>query len=553
MKKHLPSVFFYALIILFLGIFLLYPVAGVFKKTFYFNNTFSFRLFTETASGSLVIVSIVRSLLLGTACVILTSLIAFPLAMFVSRYDFKWKKLASGLILIPMIMPPFVGAIGLKRLFARYGMINMMLGTDPFDWLESTGFWGVAFLQALHLFPIMYLNVTAALANIDPSLEEAASGVGASRWRVFRDVTLRLVLPGFFSGAVIVFLWSFTDLGTPLILGYRKVLAIEIFDRVTSINNDPTGPAMVVLVIFVTIGFLLVSKKLFAGESFESASKGYKGADLKIPGKGLKIGMYLFISVVLLLSLLPHLGLILTSVAGDWFMTALPSDITLRFFGDALSSEGVAGSVRNSVLYSSLSTFLDIVLGFMIAWFLLRRKIKAGWLVDAIVMMPIALPGLILAFGYVAAFSGTFLDPMKNPVPLLIIGYAVRRLPFCFRAAYAGLQQVGVQYEEASRNAGAGPVRTMMLITAPLIGANLIAGGILSFMFAMLEVSESMVLAVRKEFFPLTREIYNLLGKIPDGDYVASALGVIAMLFLAAGLITASLLMGKRLGRMFRI
>jgi iron(III) transport system permease protein len=168
-------------------------------------------------------------------------------------------------------------------------------------------------------------------------------------------------------------------------------------------------------------------------------------------------------------------------------------------------------------------------------------------------MLPIALPGLILAFGYVAAFSGTALDPLKNPVPLLIIGYAVRRLPYTFRAAYAGLQQVGVEYEEAGRVCGAGPVRTVTSITAPLIAANIIAGGILSFMFAVLEVSESLVLAVKKEFFPVTRQIYAMLGMIPDGDYVASALGVLCMIFLAAGIVAASALMGRQLGKMFRM
>jgi iron(III) transport system permease protein len=250
---------------------------------------------------------------------------------------------------------------------------------------------------------------------------------------------------------------------------------------------------------------------------------------------------------------MPHAGLLLTSVAEDWFMTAVPGEFSFRFFGEAVSSPGVAISVKNSILYSSASTLLDIMLGVLIAYFILRRKLKAGWFVDVIVMLPLALPGLILAFGYVATFSGTFLDPLKNPVPLLVIGYAVRRLPFCFRAAYAGLQQVGIEYEEAARNAGATQARTVMTVTVPLISANIIAGGILAFMFAMLEVSESMVLAVKREFFPLTREIYNLLGKIPDGDYVDSALGVLCMLFLIAGMFTASVLMGKRLGRMFRI
>jgi iron(III) transport system permease protein len=337
------------------------------------------------------------------------------------------------------------------------------------------------------------------------------------------------------------------------VLGYRQLLAVEIFDRVAAINNDPTGPAMVVLVILVTVCTMLVFKRFFTKDDLTVSSKGYRSQELRAPSAPMRVLIYIYICVVVLLAVLPHIGLLLTSVAQQWFVSPFPAELTFGFFGKAIATEGVGVSVRNSVLYSSLSTALDILLGVAIAYFVLRRRIKAGWLIDAVVMLPLALPGLILAFGYVATFSGTFLDPLKNPVPLLVIGYAVRRLPFCFRAAYAGLQQVGVEFEEAARVSGATPVKTVTSITVPLIAANIIAGGILSFMFAMLEVSESMVLAVKKEFFPITRQIYAMLGMIPDGDYVASALGVLCMVFLAAGIVAASALMGRHLGKMFRM
>jgi len=555
MKLRPADIAFYVLLTLFMGAFLVYPIVGVFTKTFFFGDTLTLGLFWHTVTGPVVLGALINSLGLGAAAVVLTTAIALPLAVFVSSYEFRLKRLATGLVLVPMIMPPFVGAIGIKRIFARYGMLNMVFDTAPFDWFEHSGFWGVALLQALHLFPIMYLNVTAALANIDPQMSEAARSTGANRWRLFRDVTLPLALPGFLSGAVIIYLWSLTDLGTPLVLGYRRLLAVEIFDRVAAINNDPTGPAMVVFVIAITLFFMYLFKRFLGGDriGMSSSTKGYRAYQTQRPSPLMATLMYAYLAVLLVASLLPHAGLMLTSVAEDWFMTALPSEISMRFFGEALSGEDVVAAARNSLLYSSASTVLDILLGVTIAYFILRRRIRAGWLVDAVVMLPLALPGLVLAFGYVAAFSGTVLDPLRNPVPLLVIGYAVRRLPYCFRAAYAGLQQVGVEYEEAARVCGARPVRTVATVTVPLIAANVIAGGLLSFMFAVLEVSESMVLAVKKEFFPLTREIYALLGKIPDGDYVASALGVLCMVFLAAGLIAASALMGKHLGRMFRI
>jgi len=153
----------------------------------------------------------------------------------------------------------------------------------------------------------------------------------------------------------------------------------------------------------------------------------------------------------------------------------------------------------------------------------------------------------------VAAFSPTFLNPRENPVPLLVAAYAIRRLPYMVRAAYAGFQQINVTLEEAAVNLGSSTLRSLRRVTLPLISANLIGGGILAFAFAMLEVSDSLVLAMKERFFPITKAIYQLLGRIGDGPYIASALGVWAMVFLALSLMTAGVLLGRRMGQLFRV
>jgi len=167
-------------------------------------------------------------------------------------------------------------------------------------------------------------------------------------------------------------------------------------------------------------------------------------------------------------------------------------------------------------------------------------------------MLPLALPGLVIAFGYVAGFSGTILDARNNPIPLLVIAYAVRRLPYMVRAAYAGFQQTSVALEEASLNLGAGPARTLRKITFPLVLANLVAGGILCFAFAMLEVSDSLILAMKEQFYPITKTIYVLLGRIADGPYIASAMGILGMALLTVSLMLAGKFLGKRMGELFR-
>ena len=171
-----------------------------------------------------------------------------------------------------------------------------------------------------------------------------------------------------------------------------------------------------------------------------------------------------------------------------------------------------------------------------------------------------ALPGLVLAFGYVAAFDNfkwawlnDYVNPRNNPTLLLIIGYSVRRLPYLMRAAYAGFQQSSVTLEEASANLGAGPWRTLRRITLPLVMANLIAGTILTFSFAMLEVSDGLVLAMKERYYPVTKMIYQLMGRLdPSAPSVACALGVLGMLLLAASLMGAGRVLGKKLGQLFR-
>jgi iron(III) transport system permease protein len=200
---------------------------------------------------------------------------------------------------------------------------------------------------------------------------------------------------------------------------------------------------------------------------------------------------------------------------------------------------------------------IDLILGLAIAWVVVRSTIRGRALLDALVMLPLAVPGLVLAFGYLAlAQEGRafhfLMGAHQNPVILLVIAYAVRRLPYVVRAAVAGLQQSNVALEEAALSLGATPMRMMRRIALPLLAANLIAGGILAFAFAMLEVSDSLILAQQAEHYPITKAIYSLLSTLGNGYELASALGVWAMVFLGISIVGAVMLAGKR-GGLFRM
>jgi len=255
------TIFFLVILISFFAIFLVYPMIYVFGQALIVDGKPSVSFFKLMFTNPLERQSIINSIVLGLVVTVATTILSLPLSYCLVRYSFKGRSLLQGLILVPMVMPPFVGAIGMKQLFARFGSVNLILmklhiisPREPIDWFGG-GFLAVVILEVLHLYPIMYLNIAAALANIDPSLEEAAESMGAGRFRLFRTITMPLMLPGYFAGAIIVFIWAFTDLGTPLIFEYRKVVPIRIYDKVGDIRVNPMGFALVVMVILLTMSF----------------------------------------------------------------------------------------------------------------------------------------------------------------------------------------------------------------------------------------------------------------------------------------------------------
>ncbi|MGB7947542.1 MAG: iron ABC transporter permease [Candidatus Binatia bacterium] len=541
---------------LFFGAFMLYPLGYVFSNAFFTADGFSLSFFRLMLSSPNYLAILANSVNLGMAVTLFTTLLSLPLALLLVRYDFPGKGLLNGLILIPLVLPPFVGAIGMRQLLARFGSVNLLLLEtgiidQPIDWLGG-GFWGVVILEVLHLYPIMYLNVAAALANVDPSLEEAARNMGASSFKLFRTVTFPLMLPGYFAGAIIVFIWAFTDLGTPLVFEYRDVIAVQIFNMVTDLHQNPMGYAFVVAVMVLTLFFFYLSKRLIGGRRYEMLARGHVTSGVQTASRALTVIIYGVVLGISALALIPHLGVFLTSITGRWFLTVLPTEYTLRFYHEVFSHDLTLLSIRNSLLLSSLSTIIDVILGVTIAYLLARKRVPGRNVLDALAMLPLALPGLVIAFGYIAAFSATPLDARVNPVPLLVIAYAVRRLPYMVRAAYAGFQQSSVALEEAAMNLGATPIKTFYQITFPLVFANLVAGAVLAFSFAMLEVSDSLILALKEEYYPITKAIYVLLGRIADGPYIASAMGMLGLLLLGGTLFIAGRFFGRRMGELFR-
>jgi iron(III) transport system permease protein len=555
----------YAITAVFFFFFFLWPIGETVRGAFITpTGEFTFVFLIEVFRNPIYLEGLWNSLLMGVFSTALALVIALPLAWMSDRFLFPGKTLLGSMILIPMILPPFVGAIGVKQILGQRGALNVFLEDlglanpdAPMDWLGDSRLLGVVILNALSLYPILYLNILAALANVDPAMEEAAENLGCTGFRKFRKVTLPLIMPGVFAGGTIVFIWAFTELGVPLMFEFNRVTSVQIFYGIKDIGGNPFPYALVAVLLVSTVILYATSKYLFGRQNFAMMAKATSQGGPRYPGHGKALLCTAFFAAVTFIAILPHIGVVLVAFSKDWYNTILPSQWTLEWFETALGHNLTLPSIQNSLKYAGLATLLDLILGVAIAYVVVRTKLYGRQILDAMAMLPLAVPGLVLAFGYLAMTQEGklfgFMNPAVDPLLILVIAYAVRRLPYVVRSAAAGFQQTSETLEEAAQNLGCPPFRALRKITLPLITANLMAGGLLAFSFAMLEVSDSLILAQKQEDFPITKAIYELYQLIGEGRFVASALGVWAMVFLAVTIIGASMILGKKLGAIFRV
>jgi iron(III) transport system permease protein len=265
----------------FFGCFFVWPigttVAGAFLDA---DGRITFAYVAEVFRNQIYLEGLRNAAGLATASTIGALALALPLAILADRYDFAGKKILTALLLVPMILPPFVGAIGIRQILGQYGVLNSALvhlgwvdAAQTVDWLGIGRFWGVVALNALHLYPILYLNLTAALANVDPAMEEAAENLGCTGLRKFRRVTLPLIMPGLFAGGTIVFIFAFTELGVPLIFDYSRVTSVQIFYGIKEIAGNPFPFALVVVMLAATALLYVVSRFVFGRSSHAMMSK----------------------------------------------------------------------------------------------------------------------------------------------------------------------------------------------------------------------------------------------------------------------------------------
>ena len=526
-----------AVVGLFLLVFLVLPVANVIYVAFQDPNTGALTLinFADFFRTSLFQESSINSLYVAAMAVVVSSCFALPLAYFTSRFNFKGAILIQTLGIIPLIMPPFVGAVAMLLLLGENGSVNLLLD----EWFGFTipfmeGLNGVILVESIHYFPFILINLSAALNNIDRSMEESAQNLGASGLRLFRRIVFPLAMPGYVAGASLVFLKVFDDIGTPLLLNVNNMLAPQAYLRISSIGiADPMGYVISVILVIFSLLALWTSFLALRNKDYAMLQKGGGGLmkrDLRPWEKAACYGVVVFI---LLLVLSPHFGLMLLSFGTVWSFSVLPDGYTTAHYVQVVSSS--FQFISNTLLYAGLAAAIDVCFGTAIAYVVWRTRLIGRQWLDYIAMGAVAIPGVVLGIGYLRTFYEFNVPIIDKPLAswwvIIVVALAIRRMPYALRACTAALQQISVMLEEAAENLGATKGRTVRRIVVPLMAGGIVAGFVTSFATAAVELSTTIMLVSQESDAPLAFGIYEFM-QSAAGRGPGAALGIVAVVIV---------------------
>ncbi|WP_316978900.1 ABC transporter permease [Shumkonia mesophila] len=544
----------FLLIWAFLILFVLYPLSRIFYDAFTNEaGQLTAENFIDFFTDRFYLRSLVNSMILGVAAVITTSIVGIAIAFLLVRYDFPGRNLFSFLTMLPLILPPLVGVLGFTFILGRAGTLNVLL-MDWFGLIHPINFMygihGVLLVQTIHLFPLVTLSVLDALTKVDPSLEEAASVMGAKGWRRFRDITLPLTTPGYISGALLVFIWTFADFVTPLVVGVQDLLAPQAYLNIMQFVDRRIfrmGIVISALLVLLAIIFVLVARQYVAIKDYSSLT--YTQVERKRLRPVTQWVVLAFLVVLILLTFIPQVGVLLAAVGRGWALTALPVEYTLEYF-EQVAIE-TPKFIINSFVYSGLAVAFCVFVGVPMAWIMGRTAAPGRGAMDVLTTLILAIPGTAIGIAYIRAFNfplpfiGIPLTSMWIILPLVL---AVRRIPYTVRGSYSSLLLVHRSMEEAAQNVGAGKVRTFWDITVPLIWRGILVGAMFSFLMSIQEASAIIFLTLGGwEMIPFGIFTFYIAGSQSQ----AAALGVVLIAVCALSLYGVNRIAGRQVGGLF--
>jgi len=538
----------------FLLLFVLYPLTRIFYDAFTTETgAFTLANFADFFTDRFYLRALWKSLLLGVGAVITTSILGIAVAMLLLRYEFPGRNLFSYLTMLPLVMPPLVGVLGFVFILGRAGTVNVVL-QDYFGFEHPINFMyglqGVLLVETLHLFPMITLSILDALTKVDPALEEAAQGLGAKGWRRFRDITLPLTTPGYVSGALLVFIWTFADFITPLVVGVQDVLAAQAYLNIVQFIDRRLfrmGIVISALLVLLAIVFVLAARQYVAIKDYSSlAYTRVERRRLSPLKRWLAVG---FLGTLMFVSFLPHIGVTLAAFGRGWSLTPFPVEYTTQFF-TRVSIE-TPKFIINSFVYCGLAVLICLVVGVPMAWILARTQAPLRNSMDALTTLILAIPGTAIGIAYIRAFHYPlpfFEIPLTSVWIIIPLVLAVRRLPYTVRGSHSSLLLVHKSMEEAAENVGATKLRTFRDITVPLVWKGIVVGALFSFITSLQEASAVVFLTLGGwETIPFGIFTFYIAGSQNE----AAALGVILIAVAAISLALINRLAGTRVGGLF--
>lgn len=513
------------LLCLFL-LFLVYPLLNLLKESVYSGGAFTLGAFQKFFSKSYYYTSIFNSAKVALTVTVVSLLLGIPFAYFYSFYQMKGKKLLFVLVLLSTMSAPFIGAYSWILLMGNSGLITTFLKSFGIRGFSIYGFGGIVLVQSLKLFPLVVIYMNGAFRDIDNSLLEAAESMNCTGFDRFKRVIMSLTMPTILAAALLVFMRSFADFGTPVLIGRGySTFPVLIYNQYLGENGADYhfAAAISVIAVLVTAAIFILQK--VTTNKFKFTISALHPIAPKIT-KGIQgLGMHAYCYILVAIAMLPQLYVINMSFR-NYNNSILRPGYSLVNYQKALE-KNLFRSVSNTLLISFITLAIIILIAVLIAYLVVRRSNLLNNAIDVISMMPYIMPGGVIGIALIITFSSKPFY-LTGTLLIMVIALAIRRMPFTSRSATAAMMKISESIEEASISLGASKLKTFVRITIPMMSSGIISGAVLSWVSVITEMSSGVIL-YNNRTITLTLSTY---AAINNGTYgVAAVFATITTLF----------------------
>ncbi|WP_442868026.1 ABC transporter permease [Caproiciproducens sp. CPB-2] len=477
---------------LLLLVFLVYPFFSIIFHSFLSGDgKFTLEFYKIFFTKQYYYRTLWNSLATSGISTVFAVIIGVPLAYITSRFNVYWKKCINMLIIMSLMSPPFIGAYSWIMLLGRNGLFTNALAKIGIITPPIYGFGGIVLVFTLKFFPYVYLYVSGAMSSIDRSLEEAAENLGSSKLRRVMTITMPVIMPTLAAGAIMAFMSSLADFGTPMLIGEGyKVLPVLVYEEYMSEmgGNANMAGALSVVIICCSTAVLLIQK-------YVVARKNYVMTALRPPvveelSRGKRILLTALCMFVASVAFLPQIVVIFTSFIktnGPIFVKGFSLESYEKIFYK------LSKNITNTFMFSFIAIIIIIIFGMLLSYLVVKKKSKISSTLDLLLMFPYVIPGAVLGISMLVAFNKPPLM-LSGTAVIMIIAYVIRKMPYTIRSSSALLYQIDPSIEEASINLGVSPMRTFFKITARMMAPGVLSGAILSWITTINELSSSIML-----------------------------------------------------------